>query len=296
MQNPRSRVDFIMRSVDSSIWETWHRPRGASMLYIMMAAGGGGGGGGHSGASGTGRGGGGGGGQGNITHVMVPLVVLPDPLYIQLGRGGYGGAAATDGQAGGYTRIHTAPIETDGYRLYVCGPGSSGKKGTASVGGAGGSSGAALDVDSGIICLTIGYVCYPNVWGGGKAGGWNAVGTNITAYYFPNQGGPGGGAASAADVSYAGGGWTGGADAPYHPASLPGGVAPGGDGLCGNYSFEEGRIHIYTPATGGAGHATGTGGRGGTAALSCGGGGGGGGVTGGAGGDGGHGFVMLISW
>mgnify|MGYP000039982903 CR=1 FL=1 len=64
-------------------WKTWLKPRGKSMLHIMLVGAGGNGGTGVVGANST-AGGGAGGQSGAITNVIVPLAFLPDRLYVSL--------------------------------------------------------------------------------------------------------------------------------------------------------------------------------------------------------------------
>ena len=77
-------IDYFYSTGTS--WVTWEKPRGISMIHITCFGAGAGGAGG--GASGNGGSGGGSGGQ---TTLLIPAYVLPDILYVSVGRGGAGG-------------------------------------------------------------------------------------------------------------------------------------------------------------------------------------------------------------
>jgi hypothetical protein len=64
-------------------WKTWTKPRGKSMLKIVLVGAGGNGGTGVVGANSTAAGGAGG-QSGAITILQMPLAVLPDRLYLSL--------------------------------------------------------------------------------------------------------------------------------------------------------------------------------------------------------------------
>jgi hypothetical protein len=66
-------------------WMTWMKPRGRSMLHAIVIGGGAGGGGGFTRAAAAAGGGGGGGGSSAVTRVTIPLIFVPDVLYIQDG-------------------------------------------------------------------------------------------------------------------------------------------------------------------------------------------------------------------
>ena len=64
-------------------WITWRKPRGKTMIDILLIGRAGNGGNGAVGANSTAAGGGGG-GSGSQTRVTMPLALLPDILYISL--------------------------------------------------------------------------------------------------------------------------------------------------------------------------------------------------------------------
>ena len=98
-------------------WNTWIKPKGKSMMNIICIGGGGGGGGGFTRAGGAAGGGGGGGGSSAVTRLTIPLFLVPDVLYVQVGAGGQG-VGSGGGTAGSgvlsYVSIYpnTAPINT----------------------------------------------------------------------------------------------------------------------------------------------------------------------------------------
>jgi hypothetical protein len=64
-------------------WQTWAKPRGKTMLDILLIGKGGNGGTGVVGANSTAAGGGGG-GTGSQTRLLIPLYLIPDILYLSL--------------------------------------------------------------------------------------------------------------------------------------------------------------------------------------------------------------------
>ena len=96
-------------TVTNTQWETWTKPRGKTMMNILCIGGGGGGGGGFTATAGSARGGGGGGGSSGVSRVTIPLWLVPDILFIQVGAGGRG-VGSGGGTAGSgvlsYVAIH----------------------------------------------------------------------------------------------------------------------------------------------------------------------------------------------
>ena len=85
---------FYAVSSGSTQWQTWQKPNGAKMVHIYILGGGGGGGSGRTGGINTG-GGGGGGGSTAISIGLFPACMLPDILYVSVGKGGTGGVSNT---------------------------------------------------------------------------------------------------------------------------------------------------------------------------------------------------------
>ena len=107
-------IDYFYNTGGTSSWITWEKPKRIHTIVITCI---GGGGGGRSGwcLDTTGRSGGAAGGSGGFTRVIIPAMVLPDVLYVSVGRGGAGGASATVsgtanlGSAGSGSYVSIAP-------------------------------------------------------------------------------------------------------------------------------------------------------------------------------------------
>lgn len=281
----------------SAGWIPWYKPRGCSMLRAICLSGGAGGGGARGGAAGANKGGGGGGGSSGIVSLTIPLMFVPDALYIHVGAGGAGGAGGSgangsSGENGLLTQVSLYPtaVQDRAYFLATLDGPNGGGAGTNTQPGTGGS-GALLSgkVNNPLCCFGI----FDAIAGiAGFAGGDDAgvAGTDITVGTASMiLGGAGGGGVAAADT--AGGGaaavastvfkaWTGG------PAGANAGSA----------AFKH-LMLTYGGLGGGGSNAT-TGGAGGNATMpGAGGGGGGAGVTvGGSGGNGGPGLVIMTCW
>ena len=73
-------------------WQTWNKPRGAKMIEIFCL--GGGAGGAVAAISIGGAAGGSGSGSGGIVRGLIPAFLLPDTLYILVGKGGIGSSTS----------------------------------------------------------------------------------------------------------------------------------------------------------------------------------------------------------
>jgi hypothetical protein len=242
----------------------WVKPRGASMVRIMLIGAGGGGG------VGTAAQGGGGGGSGAITSWIGPAIFIPDILRITVGTGGTSGVNATAS-----TVIYQAKDGT-GYTLLTANGGTSGTTGIA--GGVGASATANNYFGaSGIFTSIAGQ--------DGTSGSASGAGVNQTASATTFLSGGAGGAGAAAN--------TGGSVTPnYGYTALPlttiGGLVAGADGY-----FITQPILV---GCGGAGGSTSTviGSAGGRGGIGCGGGGAGEDAT--TAGRGGDGAVFIWAW
>jgi hypothetical protein len=293
--------------------QTWNKPRGVSMVYILVVDGGGGGGGGLTGATTTARGGGAGGACGCIACALYPAFMLPDVLRVIVGAGGAGGSGSgVNGGTGARSVVGTGlgigtSIVTIPNIILMASTGSAG--GGAAGTNSGAATGGAVQTVAAkgtigwpgainIVTFTVGLV--------GAAGGTpTAAGSNITAGWntTPLTPGGGGGGVTSAGTGFAGGSITlqgilDHADGNFAPAAILGGGAAGGAGAAGN--GQPGIISykpfLMTGGTGGGSADGAAGGIGGAAGIGCGGGGGGGGTTGGAGGNGGNGLVVIAAW
>ena len=131
-------------------WITWLKPRGKTMIDILLIGKGGNGGTGVIGANSIAAGGGGG-ASGAQTRLTMPLALLPDILYISLaGRGTTSSQASYISIVPKLTAGAGPPAVND--TLMIANGGANGGNGvgaTAGAGGAGGTIGtaAAMPVD-----------------------------------------------------------------------------------------------------------------------------------------------------
>jgi len=262
-------------------YQPFQKPRNAKFLEIFCL--GGAAGGGHCTIGAAGVTGAGGGASAGMVRMIVPAFLLPDILYIFVGKGGKGGIVSNG--TGGSGSISYVSVD-NGSTLTLC-------KSSQSSGNGGTSAGVGGTAPTIAVSPTFtGLGLFTSVAGvAGSAGGANtgtngtsqaALGTNIV------MGGAGGGGKTAS-VFGTGGNITSATS--ILTSQVNGGVTAGqnGDSGYGNLSTLCG-----TGGAGGAGITTGTGGTGGNGWYGCGGGGGGAGsVVAGNGGDGGDGLVII---
>ena len=265
-------------------WQTWNKPRGAKMLEIFCL--GAGGGGSHTTAIAGNVVGGGGGASGGIVKGLIPAFLLPDTLYILVGRGGVGPSTSnTAGGSGGISYIGTQPSILD--RTLVC-------KSSSTVAGGGTAAGGAATAPTiagvttfplanlGLFTAIAGVAGVAGGANTGAAGNsQNALGTNLVT------GGAGGGGKTASVFGI--GGRINGASVVLTSTVL-GGITAGQNGNDGYGTLQP---FCGTGGGGGASVTTGTGGRGGDGWYGCGGGGAGGGTVATKAGDGGNGLVII---
>lgn len=243
---------------------SWMKPRGASMVRIMLI---GGGGGGNNGTSTTG---GQGGGSGAVTSWIGPAIFIPDELMIFAGAGG---TANNDGVG------TTVAFRLGTFNSNVL---------TASAGRSAGGSGA------GGTAMTANYFAASGIFTSiagqaGTAGSASGAGTNqaSSTTTFLSGGAGGAGGAAAGDT---GGSVTPSFGYPVLAAATGGGTAVGKDGY-----FITQPLLVGCGGAGGTTNTTGTGTRGGRGGIGCGGGGAGeDSLTGG--GQGGGGAVFIWAW
>lgn len=332
---PLLRGDLQVFNPIRTNWQTWVKPKGVSMCFMMAIGGGAGGGGGFSGVPSASLGGGGGGGAGGVARFLAPAFFLPENLFIQVGEGGAGGptnathattGTATNGTAGGISYISLGRSTANPNLLFQSSatqPGG-GNGGGQTAAGAGGTAPTAAVATNALLQLGI-FASSINSSAGaaGGPGGTSSLATTQFAdgsiFITP---GAGGGNASAANQPLLGGSiiataafeflTNGGHLLPLTQTTqvsantlTQGGRLPPN----GNYTGSPG-MNLYTPfifSGGGGGQSTsdqvtraGDGGRGG---IGCGGGGGGSAQRtagqaglGGTGGPGGPGLVIIYSW
>lgn len=274
----------------SAVGAKWKKPPGITMVMMMGCGGGGGGGGGFTRTAGNAGGGGGGGGNSSFAITVYPASIVPDELYVQVGRGGTAGAASGAGGNGAPSFV-TALAVAGGNPFLSASNGSGGQAGTGAAGGNAGNV-ANNEAENNTPMLAHGLWASARASNTSGPGGaqTGANGTSSSTMANCSIGGAAGGAGCTTTD------FNGGSAVPSGTTILPtvlGGVGAGANG--------ENGITIWSPicASGGGGGAsnnTGVAGKGGDGGLGSGGGGGGAGATGGAGGRGGDGIVIIISW
>lgn len=278
-------------------YQTWMKPRGKAMMNIICIGGGGGGGGGFTAVAAAARGGGGSGGSSAVSRVTIPLHLVPDVLFVQVGAGGAGGAAGATGGNGTLSRVDiktgaaAVPSNCIAYSGAAAAVGGGG--GTGAAAGAAGTAGTIGVIASmplaglGHFDLIAGQV---GVAGGVQTG---AVGVAqvIPVTSVITTGGSGGAGVTAAD--FAGGLWTAITDS-WLSEQRPATPAAGSNNGSGGFAIW--KPLFFFGGTGGSSSNAGVGGFGGNGSYGCGGGGGGGGTTGGSGGAGGSGLVIITCW
>jgi hypothetical protein len=308
----------------TSGWQTWNKPKGISMVYMIAIGGGGGGGGGFGNTTGTTRGGGGGGACSGFATLMMPAIFLPDSLKIMVGMGGQGGAgstggaAASAGNAGSISYVSMGAGLTTGITipsLILSSGNSQTGGGAAGTGAAGGTGGTVPTVPT---IATVGPLGKLGLWpntgtaanngyvgvagsnGGAQTGAIGTALNNVLNVTPLSPGTGGAGINTALQAGFAGGVLNLQATLEFTDnafGTIQGGVAGGivnaGNGNRGHNSYKP---FINTGGTGGGSADSALGGNGGMGGVGCGGGGGGAGTTGGRGGIGGPGMVAIICW
>lgn len=283
-------------------FQIWNKPSNAKFINIFCLGSGAGGGNGMTGTATTARRGGGGGGSGAYSIGSFIAALLPDMLYVFVGKGGAGGAAGTtanNGSAGALSYISVQPNNTAinivlQSGLAVPTAGNSGtNSGTAGTGGTA-WTGSILN-DLGLVTVSAGT--------NGGAGAISVLATDITPANIV-CGGPSGGNTSTA-VAFKGGSIIGsGFLNTLDGGALGSGATAGGNGSDGYISnlinlANRSQPIFFTAGSGGGASVSGLGGDAGNSGFGCGGAGGGAGFTGlggGKGGNGGDGLIIITAW
>lgn len=236
----------------------WVKPRGASMVRMLLIGAGAGGRAGTTSAAGAG------GASGAITQWIGPAIFIPDQLRITIGAGG-----ASAGQGGDTTVIWQGPTASAGYTLLTANGATTTTAASASSNNYFGASGifssisgqSGAGVSSGISASSTTFLC-------GGAGGGSTTASLGGSVVAPNYG---------------------------YPAVAGGAGTTGVSGKNGYFLTQP--IFLGTGGAGGGGSTTGAGGDGGRGGIGCGGGGGGRCTSGTSlGGRGGDGAVFIWSW
>ena len=272
----------------------WPKPRGKSMIDILLVGPGGNGGAGAIGANSTAAGGGGG-GSGGQTRLTMPLHLLPDTLYLSVMPGG---SSTT-------SRVSISPTTTANDQLMVANAGGNGGNAAGATAGAAGAAGAIATVAN----MPLGWA-FATVLAGqaGIIGGTTVAGGALTLPLtgLLVTGGTGGGGLPAAATT----GTNGGSITPAGSflGLFPGlgptvATTPAGSGN-GGFRPIPNMPYGYGGTGGGSTHGSATGAglvqsSGGNGAPGCGGGGSGGALTGstaGVVGQGGPAFCIITVW
>lgn len=286
---------------DGSGWVTWIKPQGKTMCSIFVLGAGGNGGTGVVGANST-AGAGGGGGSGGQTHVLIPLCLLPDKLFVSAG---LSGAIGSNG-AGSYVSI-ASDTTTQSANIVVYANG--GTRGSNASGGTGGNGGNGAS-QAGASGMAFGWAFVTQALAGqnGIAGGAAIAGAALTLPITGLRvtgGTGGGGLPAAAATGTNGGSFTVPSDPTIFPAQKGGtgsatATNPADNGSNG-FQISSAGLYFYGGTGGASTHGTATGGglvqsNGGNGSYGCGGGGAGGALTGsaaGVAGRGGNGLVII---
>lgn len=286
-------------------WQAWQKPRGKTMLHILLVGRGGNGGTGVIGANSTAAGGGGG-GAGVQVSMMIPMWAIPDTLYLSL-------AGTNPSTAALQSYLSTKPKLTAGAgtpvaneRLIAVPNGANGGNASGATAGAAGAGGVAMANVS--ACAGFSWVD-GNIGGqAGVIGGVAVSAANLTlpvTGVFCTGGTGGGGLPAAATVGTAGGAFNVVGSFPPHGAAVgaTSATTPPADGVAG-YAPVPGLLYFYGGTGGGSTHGSATGAglvqsSGGDGAPGCGGGGMGGALTGSTAGRiglGGPAFAIFTCW
>lgn len=288
---------FGANSISANVgWSTWNKPRGCTMAFILGLGAGSNGANGVVGSN-SAAAGGSGGGSGAQTSLLIPLIFLPDLLFLSV--------CAANGQAA--TRVAIAPNTVANNCLLIANsastPGTS-VTGTPGVVGVGGVIATLAGMPLAGLGVCTFFAGQDGSLGGAALAGADLVlpvtGLTVTA------GMGGGGLPAAGQAGRAGGSLTVTGEFPPHPGGAAQSTAtlPGVHGSNGPVCAFRGLEYSYGGAGGGGSHGTATGaglfgGKGGNGGPGCGGGGGGACLTGGTvglGGLAGDGQVTIICW
>jgi hypothetical protein len=283
-QNQNSNVQGFF---NGGTWQTWVKPRGAKLVYIICQGSGAGGGGGFQSAT-TPRSGGGAGGTGACARITINANLLPDILYILPGiggTGGLGGTSATSGSSGQNSFVTLIPDTTSVSNVVLRSgttPATGGGAGTTISPGGGLGETASLIANN--IFANLGTFTFQigvNSFGGATTTAGTATPSTFITFA---QGGGGTGT---------GGGFTASGAFPTIPITQT-----NTNGINGPIIYKPTLI-LYGGLGGGGSLSSGSGGNGGNGAPGAGGGGGGAsfntGVNAGNGGRGGDGFVIITT-
>ena len=282
--------------------EVWRKPKGHTMAQILAIGAGGGGGAGVIGANSVAAGGGGG-GSGGQSRLTIPLILLPDVLFVQVDPGTAGG--------GGVATLSTCvDLTIANCVLLVANGGGVGSAGSAGVGGAGGANASTATIAT---CPLAGLGIFQFL--GGQAGGVGGAAITAADVTLPviglvvTGGVGGGGLPAAATAGTNGGGFVAPPAPNVFPSTLGGqgsatATNPAAAGIAGMDNVFPELWYSYGGTGGASTHGTATGGglvqgAGGNGGAGSGGGGSGGALTGSSSAAptvGGDAILIIVSW
>lgn len=236
----------------------WLKPRGASMVRMLLIGAGAGG------RTGSTSAGGAGGGCGAITSWIGPAIFIPDQLRITIGRGGASAAA------GGDTSVIYQAKDSTGYTLLTASGAPSNSNAPNSTNNFFGAAGI-----------------FSNTSGQNGANAGAAITANISTFLS-------GGAGGSSSVTGTGGA----VNCNYGYPTIAGGAGTTGVAGRDGFFLTQPIMIGTGGSGGGGKNTAGAGGAGGRGGIGCGGGGGGRGTTSGTslGGRGGDGAVFIWAW
>ena len=263
-------------------WVAWHKPRGKTMIDILLFGKGANGGLGAVGAN-SNAAGGAGGGSGSQTRLTMPLCFLPDVLYFSLI--GQGPASALASYVAIAMPLSNSTIVSSNI-LMIANGGTVGGDAVGAVAGVGGPAGVIATAAT----MPLGWAYASALTGAtGGTGGTTAAGLNYTLSatgLLVSAGTGGGGLPAAAVAGTYGGSLVPGGVFPNHTggAAYASATTPPGNGNGGYYPIPK-LLTAYSGTGGASTHGTATGAGlyasiGGNGAPGCGGGGNGGSLTG----------------
>ena len=303
---------FTVNSSGSTGWGTWSKPNNISFVYILCIGGGSGGGGGRGNSAAAGSGGGSGGSSAFSTGLFAASL-LPDTLFVQVGKGGSGGSGGLSNANGGsggsgelsYVSVTPSTGTTSVLMMNGAAGPTGGGGGQSSANGTAGAAGTVWVYFTSYIFPQLGQITATAGQIGVVGGTISAGPGNPITLISPISAGASGGGCTAGGTSANGGAITGVGIIP----TLVGGtsnsatIIDGSKGLGENLPTNRSSSPLPLFFTGGSGGASsGTsgrvGGRGGNGSYGSGGGGGGAAAnsTGGPGGDGGNGIIIITCW
>lgn len=261
-------------------WQTWSKPRGAKMIEIFCLGGGGGGGQNNlnnpTGACG--------GGSGGIVRGIIPAFLLPDTIYILVGKGGVGTSVVSSGATGGISYVGLQPSISE--QTLIC-------KSSTTGGGGGGTNSASPIASVSVVALSaFGNLGLFTAVSGAQSAGPSVNGTpgnSLTALTSNIVTGGASGAGRNASITGVSGGSISQSSV-ILTSRVNGGQLGSLDGESGYGVLQP---FCGTGGAGGASVTTGIGGKGGNGWYGCGGGAPGGGSILTKAGDGGDGLVII---